>query len=353
MKNDFGAFLRQKRQEKNMTQKELAIFLHVSESAVCKWEKNVARPDISLLPPLSKALGVTEHELITASIDLQTRTEKTQAKRWRVLSQVWSLFFYIAYGVAVTTCFICNLAVNKTLSWFWIVLSALLLSFSFTSLPKLIKSHRLVLVPLSMYTSLCILLGVCAIYTSGSWFFIAIFSVLLGLTPIFTPIYIAKLDVFKSLRKYNDFVSLGASFVMLLILLLVINLHGLKSGNGGLWFPSLALPIVLCIYLILNIFLSVRFLKTNRFTKTGVILFLSILFTYLIPPLIKVNDPYIKRELDDFNVFLADLSSWQVDVTLEQNIHCIVFLTLAVLTVVFSSVGIVLHYKSRKKETKP
>ena len=101
MENTFGSFLRQKRQEKNLTQKELSKLLFVSESTVSKWEKDVAHPDITLLPKLSEILSVSEHELITASVDNKAREEKNQAKKWRVFSLSWSLFFYIAYGVAL------------------------------------------------------------------------------------------------------------------------------------------------------------------------------------------------------------------------------------------------------------
>ena len=131
MENNFGDFLKQNRLKKKLTQKDLASLLFVSTSAVSKWEKNIAHPDITLLPKLSEILSVTEHELITASIDNQARQEKAQAKKWQVLSLSWSLFFYISYAAALIPCFICNLAIQKTLSWFWIVLSALILSFTF------------------------------------------------------------------------------------------------------------------------------------------------------------------------------------------------------------------------------
>ena len=144
MENDFGKFLKQKRQEKSLTQKDLAKKLFVSESAVSKWEKNIAHPDITLLPTLSEILGVTEHELITASIDKQSRVEKVQAKKWRTLSFSWSLFFYISYVIALIPCFICDLAINKGLTWFWIVLSALVLAFTFINLPKFIKKYKLI-----------------------------------------------------------------------------------------------------------------------------------------------------------------------------------------------------------------
>ena len=142
METSFGEFLKTKRQEKNLTQKELANLVFVSESAVSKWERNVAHPDITLLPKLANILGVTEHELITACVDNKTREEKQQAKKWRVLSITWDMFFGISYLIALITCFICNLAINKTLSWFWIVLSSLILAFTFTHLPKLKKKHK-------------------------------------------------------------------------------------------------------------------------------------------------------------------------------------------------------------------
>ena len=142
MGKTFGQFFKQKRQEKNLTQKDLSSKLFVSESAISKWERDVAHPDITLLPKLCEILGVTEHELITASVDNQTRQDKAHAKKWRNLTTTWSLFFYISYAVALLVCFICNLAVNKTLSWFWIVFSALLLSFTLqTCLNLFIKTN--------------------------------------------------------------------------------------------------------------------------------------------------------------------------------------------------------------------
>ena len=348
MENGFGEFLKEKRVEKNLTQKELATFLFVSESAVSKWEKDVARPDITLLPKLSELLGVSEHEIITASVDKQARAEKIQAKRWRVLSTVWHLFFLASYIVAAAVCFICNIAVNRTLSWFWIVIAALILAFSFTNLPGLIKKNRIIFIPLSMYAALCLLLAVCAVYTRGDWFFVAAFSVLFGLTLIFTPIYIARLEIFKKIRKYNDFATAAICFVMLNILLIIIFLHSLAAGNAEKpWYFTLGLPISFVVYLILNLFLAVRFLKTNRFIKTATILSMLIFFVYLIPPFIKVKSQELQTEIDSLNVFCADFSNWQLDITIEQNINCIIFLTLLFFAAIFFIVGVILHHKNK------
>ena len=218
MENNFGEFFKQKRQEKGLTQKDLAKILFVSESAVSKWEKNIAHPDITLLPKLAEILGVTEHELITASVDKQFQLEKMQAKKWRTLSFSWSLFFYISYVVALIPCFICDLAINKGLTWFWIVLSSLILAFTFTNLPKHIKKHKLIFVPLTEFLALTLLLGVSCIYTGGNWFGVATLSTLFGLIIIFMPIYIKKYKLFERVRNYGDFVAVGIDFVTLNIL---------------------------------------------------------------------------------------------------------------------------------------
>ena len=346
MSNSFGSFLKSKRQEKKLTQKQLAKLLIVSESAVSKWEKDVAHPDITLLPKLSEILGVSEHELITASIDEKSREEKVQAKKWRTLSFSWSLFFYISYALALIPCFICDLAINKTLSWFWIVLSSLILAFTFTNLPKYIKKNKLIFVPLSIYLALTLLLGVCCIYTKGNWFLIPTLSVLFGLIIIFMPIYIKKYKIFEKVKKYADYVSVGIDFVALNILLIVIDIFSVtnKYANNH-WFLKIGFPITLICYLIISILMAVRFLKVNKLIKTSIILFLIDLL-YLVPPFLKFKNPEFQRELSlDMNIFKADFSNWTV--AIDRNIHAIIALTLLGLAIIFLISGLILYYKRK------
>ena len=351
MECNFGEFLKQKRQEKNLTQKDLAKALFITESAISKWEKNVAHPDITLLPKLSEILGVTEHELITASIDKQSREEKVQAKKWRTLRLSWNLFFYISYAIALITCFICDLSINKELTWFWIVLSALLLAFTFTNLPNIIKKHKLILLPLSIFLSLCLLLGVCCIYTKGNWFWIATLSLLLVFVVIFTPIYISKYKVFAKINKFNDFVSIAIDFILLNVLLIIIYRFTISNGyTYNNWYLKIELPIVLIFYLFLNILLSVRFLKINRLLKTSIILFL-IDILYFIVPFIKVDNINVQKELNKTNIFQSDFGNWKSGISLENNIHCIIFLTILTLSVIFFITGLIHHVK-RKNQNK-
>ena len=60
-----GAVIRKLRENKKMTQEELADTLFVSSKAVSKWETGQGFPDISLIEPLAKALGISVIELLS------------------------------------------------------------------------------------------------------------------------------------------------------------------------------------------------------------------------------------------------------------------------------------------------
>ena len=59
-----GAAVKRLREEKNMTQAELAQKIGVSSKTVSKWETGKGLPDISLLQPLAQALGISVIELM-------------------------------------------------------------------------------------------------------------------------------------------------------------------------------------------------------------------------------------------------------------------------------------------------
>ena len=48
-----GEFIKQKRKEKKLTQKELAEKLSITDRAISKWERGICCPDISILKELS------------------------------------------------------------------------------------------------------------------------------------------------------------------------------------------------------------------------------------------------------------------------------------------------------------
>lgn len=62
-----GAVIRELRQQKNMTQLQLAQQLSVSDKTVSKWETGKGYPDITLLEPIAKAFGISVTELISGN----------------------------------------------------------------------------------------------------------------------------------------------------------------------------------------------------------------------------------------------------------------------------------------------
>ena len=60
-----GQTIKKLREAKNMTQSELARIIGVSDKAVSKWETSKGLPDITLIEPLSQALGVSVMELMS------------------------------------------------------------------------------------------------------------------------------------------------------------------------------------------------------------------------------------------------------------------------------------------------
>lgn len=62
-----GQTIKMLREKKNMTQAKLAEMLSVSDKAISKWETGKGFPDITLLEPLSKALGVSVAELMNGN----------------------------------------------------------------------------------------------------------------------------------------------------------------------------------------------------------------------------------------------------------------------------------------------
>lgn len=62
-----GPVIKRLREAKRMTQAELADRIGVSGKAVSKWETSRGLPDVSLLEPLSSALGVSVTELLSGA----------------------------------------------------------------------------------------------------------------------------------------------------------------------------------------------------------------------------------------------------------------------------------------------
>jgi len=72
-----GEFIKQKRKEKKLTQKELAEKLSITDRAISKWERGICCPDISILKELSSILEVSVNELLAGEEIEKLEKEKT------------------------------------------------------------------------------------------------------------------------------------------------------------------------------------------------------------------------------------------------------------------------------------
>ena len=62
----FGPVLRRFRQEKNLSQEELAASLDISPSYISRMESDTKKPSLEMIFRLAKALNVKAYELVKA-----------------------------------------------------------------------------------------------------------------------------------------------------------------------------------------------------------------------------------------------------------------------------------------------
>ena len=80
-----GGVIKDLRQQKGLTQSELAERLGVSDKAVSKWECGKGLPDVSLLQPLAEALSVSVAELLSGQpVVNQNRAGNMLRGKWYV-----------------------------------------------------------------------------------------------------------------------------------------------------------------------------------------------------------------------------------------------------------------------------
>lgn len=233
-KKSFGSFLCQRRKELGLTQKELAQRLFVTDSAVSKWERGLAYPDITLLQSICQVLECSEKELLSASEDVEGRRAEQLAKKYLRLSRNYRLVQYILYGALTGGCLLGNLIAGHNLTWFWIVLAAEAMVASLTLLPVFVPEGRRGAACFGGFAGcLVVLLGVCCLYTGGDWFPLAALGSLFGLGLAFLPLVLRTLPLPEGLAHRKAALYVGIELVLLFALLGAACLD-----SRGTWFVS-------------------------------------------------------------------------------------------------------------------
>ena len=328
-KKAFGTFIKTRRVEKGYSQKDLAELLFVTEGAVSKWERGISYPDITLIGDICRALEISEHELITASTDTEARKQKREAQKFRTIRSVWFWVPTVAYAVALVTCFICNLAVDHTLSWFFIVLAALPCAYTFVpTVTSFFEKNRLLVFALSTYGSVCLLLFTCAVYTGGlRWFLTACIGVLMGYALVFLPILLRK----TKLSRYKFLIAVTAAMALTFLLLLDIRLRQFFPLGAALLvtcysFAPVLLTTVICTF------------RWDGFFKASVCTLLSSAVYYGAG---KVSDILFKTADSQYRV---DFQNWQECINGNVQILCLLFFLL--LSAAFFAVSLLRRKKN-------
>ena len=323
-KKTFGLYIKSKRIEKNYSQKELAEILFVTEGAISKWERGVSYPDITLVSDICRALEISEHELITASTDTDARKMKQEAKKFRMIRGVWFWVPTISYLVALITCFICNLAVNHTLSWFFVVLASLVCAYTFVpTLTCFFEKCGVLIFSVSTYLSIILLLFTCALYTNGLyWFLTACIGILIGYVLLFIPILLSK----TKLTRYKFIISFILAFVLTVLLLLSVQLIQIFALVPAILIACYAyMPVLVCAVICAC--------KFDGFLKAGVCVAVSALVGYFVE---YVVDKLLGTNASSYQV---DFSNWGK--CMEGNVGLICLVSLLFISIIFTFVGII------------
>ena len=332
-KKTFGSFIKIKRTEKNYSQKDLAEMLFVTEGAVSKWERGVSYPDITLISDICRVLDISEHELITASIDTDTRKLKHEARKFRAIRGTGFWVPTISYGIALVTCFICNLAVSHTLSWFFVVLAALICAYTLVpTVTCFFESKKLLAFTVSTYLSICLLLFTCAVYTNGlSWFLTACIGILMGYVLLFVPILLSKTNY----SRYKFIISFTVTLVLTVLMMIHIRIwQSFVLGKAILMAVYGFVPVIAC-----AVICAFRF---NAFLKTGICTAVSGITLYYANHVATVL-----FGTSSSNSYQVDFRNWEQ--CLNGNVQLIVLLSFLFVSAVFFAIGFFSVMRNNKR----
>ena len=181
-------------------------------------------PDITLISSICEALHITEHELITASEDLHQNELEKQAQKYQRIKQGYRHIMLALYGLSLLICFICNLAIQHTLSWFFIVLASEAIAFSLTVMPALVSKNHGLWTLGSFYLSLNLLLLICRIYAGGNWLAVTFCAITLGFAVIFLPQVLRQVPLPQTLSSHKTLLCFLVDTLLIFALVTVSEL---------------------------------------------------------------------------------------------------------------------------------
>ena len=220
-----GAFIAELRKEKGMTQRELAEKLNITDKAVSKWERSLSLPDIALLTPLARELGVSVGELLDGEKEKSDRNDvantldyadKAMKNKVRVIRSIAAAVFTAGLLIGIVICVGCDLAISGKFSWSLFPVSACVFAWA-VFFPVILLGVKGVVVSLGAVTVFIVpFLAVMDMLTGSSVMAVGIPAAVVGVIYLW-----GVFAVFKALKR-----KLPAAAVSLLLAIpvcLVIN----------------------------------------------------------------------------------------------------------------------------------
>ncbi len=264
-KNMLGKFIRAKREEAGLSQKQFAELLFVTESAVSKWERGVNYPDITMVSDICRVLNISEKELITASDDTTYRQIKKQSAKYEKIKKLTFRIPTSAYLLTELICLICALCGAMPFSTLMIVTASLLCAFLFfPSVSTFFGDRKLIAYLASSAAGVVILLAVCGFATgSAIWVPTAVTGTLLGYSAVLLPIALNKYAKLGFVSTHKTLISFTADLVLTAATVATVKLLApINVGRAELLVLYSFVP-----FLITGIIVS---LKMNGLIKGGI-----------------------------------------------------------------------------------
>lgn len=111
-----GAFIKEKRMDAKMTQEELASKLNVSNKTISKWERGLGIPNVDMLEPLSRILGVTIAEILSGEnqvkdVDMLIK-ELKKKKQKRIINLILGIIICLFLCGLEVILYVCGVKEN-------------------------------------------------------------------------------------------------------------------------------------------------------------------------------------------------------------------------------------------------
>ncbi len=241
--------------------------LPLYKDEVCSQESRRAVEDhIAGCPQCAGLLSRMDDGVIEETIEKEkSGVISRQARFFRRKSAFIGGIVAAIFMVPILICLIVDLASGAGLSWFFIVLAALLVAASLIILPLMVLENRWLWTILAFTASLMVLLAVCCIYTGGRWYFVAAVSSLFGLAVVFLPFVVKSKPVAERLGKNKGVIVMLIDTGLFILMMVCIGLY-VRSASYVSIALAVSLPLLILAW---AMFALIRFPRYNGLIKAG------------------------------------------------------------------------------------